>query len=183
MIETIAVISTIICVWLTTKRHILSWPIGLLAVVFYAVVFWNSKLYSDFGLQFFFFAQGIVGWLTWKKNLEDKSYTKIETLSKWAKIYWIIIGLGVYFIVGWTMYRFTDASAPWVDSFVAVFSLIANWLLARRKIESWWIWILVDIIYIALFVYKGLYLSSGLYLILLILAIKGLKDWKKSYVS
>ena len=177
MIETLAVIFTIICVWLTTKRHILSWPIGLLGIIFYAFVFWKSKLYSDFGLQFVFFAQGIVGWVTWKNHLEDKIHTKIEILSGWAKLYWITIGLWAYFIVGLIMSRYTNASAPWIDSFVAVFSLIANWLLAKRKIESWYIWIVVDVIYIGLFIYKGLYLSAILYWVLAILAVQGLKSW------
>jgi len=92
-----------------------------------------------------------------------------------------MIGMWAYLVIGFLMYFYTDASAPWVDSFVAVFSLFANWLLAKRKIENWWIWILVDIIYIGLFIFKELYLSAGLYAILLILAIKGLVDWKKSY--
>lgn len=181
MIELLAVIFTLLSVWLTTKRHVMSWPIGLFAIAFYTLVFWQSKLYSDFGLQFIFFGQGIYGAFYWWRNREDKVHAKIGILSGWAKLYWITIGLWAYFIVGWTMYRFTDASAPWVDSFVAVFSLIANWLLARRKIESWWIWILVDVIYIALFAYKGLYMSSGLYLILLVIAIYGLKEWNLHY--
>ena len=177
MIETIAVILTIICVWLTTKRHILAWPISLIAVVFYAFVFWDAKLYSDFGLQFFFFAQGIVGWITWKRNLEDTSHTKIEKLSNQNKLYWLSIGIVSYFIVANIMSHYTDAAAPWIDSFVAVFSLIANWLLAKRKIENWWIWITVDFVYVGLFIYKGLYLSAGLYFVLLLIALQGMKSW------
>ena len=75
------------------------------------------------------------------------------------------------------MKHYTDASVPWGDSLVAVGSLIANWLLAKRKIESWYIWIGADIIYIGLFIYKGLFLSAILYWILAILAVQGLKNW------
>jgi nicotinamide mononucleotide transporter len=95
------------------------------------------------------------------------------------RIAWLMIGMWVYLMVAFLLYFYTDASLPWVDSLVAVFSLIANWLLARRKIENWVIWIVLDVIYIALFASKGLYLSSGLYFILLVLAIKGFRDWKK----
>jgi nicotinamide mononucleotide transporter len=179
MIEVLAVIFTLLCVWLTTKRHILSWPIGILAVIFYAIVFWNAKLYSDFGLQFFFFGQSIVGWITWKNHLEDKSHTKIEALTTWQKWYWFMIGLWAYGVLAFTMKNYTNASVPWADSLVAVGSLIANWLLAKRKFESWYIWIGVDAICVGLFLYKGLFWSAGLYGILLFLAIKGLKDWKK----
>lgn len=179
MIEFLAVIFTLLCVWLTTKRHIMSWPIGLFGVAFYMLVFWQAKLYADFGLQFVFFGQGIYGAFHWLQNREDRVHTKISSMTPLQRIFWISIGLWAYVTVAFVLQFYTDAALPWVDSFVAVFSLVANWLLARRKIENWWIWITVNVIYIALFAFKGLYMSSGLYLILLILAIKGLKDWKK----
>lgn len=179
MIEVLAVIFTLLSVWLTTKRHILSWPIGLFAVAFYALVFWQSKLYSDFGLQFIFFGQGIYGAFHWLNNREDKAHANIAVMTPLQRTFWITIGMWTYLMVAFMMYFYTDASLPWVDSFVAVFSLVANWLLARRKIENWILWIILDVIYVAMFAFKGLYLSSGLYFILLILAIKGFKDWKK----
>lgn len=180
-IEFLAVIFTLLCVWLTTKRHIFSWPVGLIGVGLYSIVFWNSKLYSDFGLQIVFLIQGIIGMTNWIKNREDTIHTKIEYLIPLHRIFWILMGIIIYLIVSFLMYLYTDASAPWIDSFVAVFSLIANWLLAKRKIENWYIWIIVDIIYIGLFIYKELYLSSILYFILLILAIRGLNEWKLYY--
>jgi len=182
-IETLAVLFTLLSVWLTTKRHVLSWPTGLFAVAFYTLVFWQSKLYSDFGLQFIFFGQGIYGAFHWWRNREDKVHAKIGLMTPLQRTFWISMGMWAYLMVAFVMYFYTDAAAPWVDSFVAVFSLVANWLLARRKIENWIIWIVVDVIYIALFAYKGLYLSSGLYFILLILAIKGFKDWRKCLVA
>ncbi len=183
VIEAFAVFFTLLCVWLTTKRHILSWPIGLIGVALYSIVFWNSKLYSDFGLQFIFFAQGIFGMFHWLKYREDKVHTKIEYMTPIQRIFWGMTGMWAYLVIAFIMYFYTDASAPWIDSFVAVFSLIANWLLAKRKIETWNIWILVDVIYIGLFIFKELYLSAGLYAVLLILAIKGLLDWRKSYIK
>ena len=183
MIEFLAVIFTLLCVWLTVKRHVMSWPIGLFAVSFYMLVFWQTKLYSDFGLQFIFFAQGIYGAFNWFKNREDQVHTKVETLSFIERIFWLFTGAFSWLLLAFIMDYFTDASVPWIDSFVAVFSLIANWILAKRKIESWVIWIGVDLIYINLFLFKELYWSAGLYAILLLLAIKGLKDWKKCLVA
>jgi nicotinamide mononucleotide transporter len=143
------------------------------------LVFWQAKLYSDFGLQFIFFAQGIYGAFNWLKNREDQVHTRVETLTHPERLFWLFSGSIVYVGVAALMDRYTDASVPWIDSFVAVFSLIANWILAKRKIESWVIWIAVDLIYINLFLFKELYWSAGLYAILLLLAIKGLRDWKK----
>lgn len=179
MIEFLAVIFTLLSVWLTIKRHVLSWPIGLFAIAFYMLVFWQTKLYSDFGLQFIFFGQGIYGAFNWFYHREDKVHTKVETLSHTERVFWLFSGAIIYVVVAALMDKYTNASVPWIDSFVAVFSLIANWILARRKIESWVIWIGVDLIYINLFIFKDLYWSAGLYGILLFLAIKGLKDWKK----
>ena len=179
MIEFLAVIFTLLSVWLTIKRHVMSWPVGLFAVAFYMLVFWQTKLYSDFGLQFIFFAQGIYGAINWFKNREDQVHTKVEILTHSERLFWLFSGSVVYVGVAALMDRYTDASVPWIDSFVAVFSLIANWILAKRKIESWVIWIGVDLIYINLFLFKELYWSAGLYAILLLLAIKGLKDWKR----
>jgi nicotinamide mononucleotide transporter len=179
MIEFLAVIFTLLCVWLTTKRHIMSWPIGLFGIAFYMLVFWKTKLYSDFGLQFIFFVQSLAGLWIWIKNREDKVHTKVETLTHPERLFWLFTGAVSYVGISALMDRYTDAAVPWIDSFVAVFSLIANWLLAKRKIESWVIWIGVDLIYINLFIFKELYWSAGLYGILLLLAIKGLRDWKK----
>jgi len=183
IIEALAVTFTLLSVWLTTKRHVMSWPIGLFAVAFYALVFWQSKLYADFGLQFIFFGQGLYGAFYWLHNREDKVHAKIEMMTPLQRIAWLMLGMWAYLLTAFLLYFYTDASAPWVDSFVAVFSLVANWLLARRKIENWIIWIVLDVVYVALFAFKGLYLSSGLYFILLVLAIKGFKDWKKCLVA
>ena len=93
VIEAFAVFFTLLCVWLTTKRHILSWPIGLIGVALYSIVFWNSKLYSDFGLQFIFFAQGIFGMFHWLKYREDKVHTRIEYMTPIQRIFWAMIGM------------------------------------------------------------------------------------------
>lgn len=178
--EIFAVIFTLLCVWLAMKRNVLSWPIGLIGVILYSFIFWNTKLYSDFILQIIFFIQGIIGWLYWFKNKEDNTNkTKIDNLTSNDKIKWVIFSIISYIIISLLLSNYTDASAPWIDSFVAINSLIANWLLAKRKIENWYIWIMVDIIYIGLFIYKELYLSAGLYLILGIISVNSLIEWNK----
>jgi len=180
IIEGLAVIFTLVCVWLAAKRHVLSWPIGMIAAVFYAIVFYDTNLYADFALQFVFFIQGIIGWMFWKRNLEKESQLiKIESMNLFETFKWFfisIIGVNIVFLI---LINYTNASAPLLDSIVAVNSLIANWLLAKRKLQNWILWIIIDVIYIGLFIYKGLYLSAGLYLILGVMAYLGLKNWLK----
>jgi nicotinamide mononucleotide transporter len=182
--EILAAVFTLLCVILTIKRNILSWPVSIIGIIFYIFVFLEQKLYSDFIIQFIFLFQSISGWIFWKNNLEEESelVTKVETLSDFYLLYWFVIGIFSWIFLAISMKKYTDASLPWVDSFVAIWSLIANWLLAKRKIESWIIWIIVDVIYIFLFLYKGLYASTILYSILLILAYQGLKNWKKHLI-
>jgi len=178
--EIIAVVFSLICVILTIKRNILCWPTGLVAVAAYAIVFFDVKLYADLGLQAVFFFQGIYGWWYWKKADEGNPppITKLTPMDWRIYAQWFVL---VYFAVVMALKIFTDSNVIFVDTFVATGSLIANLMLAHKKLESWKLWIIVDVVYVCLFLYKGLYMSSVLYLIFLGMAINGLISWKKAY--
>lgn len=178
MIELFASSLTLLCVWLTTKKNLLSWPIGIIATILYSLIFFNVKLYADFFLQIIFFIQSLYGWFNWSTNKQSNSKVVIQELNKIEIFKYFIL-----FIVGWySLFKFltiyTEASIPFIDSQLAVLCIIANWLLSKRIIQNWIIWIYVDFIYIFLYYYKELYISSGLYLILLFLAINGYINWK-----
>jgi len=180
-IEIIAALLTLWCVYLTTKGKLLSWPVGIWAVCLYAVIFFNEKLYADFVLQGFFAIQGIIGFILWyrKGEVKDNTITKVERLSNNHRLFLSVVVASIYILVAYTLKVYTDASLPFIDSLVAVLSLFANFLLMKRKIENWYVWISVNAIYIGLFIFKGLFISAGLYFILLILAVKGFREWQK----
>lgn len=182
LIEIIAVIFSLICVIFTVKENILAWPIGIIGIAAYAFIFFDTKLFADFGLQFIFIAQSIYGWWYWKR---DASGIK-PPITRLSPLY-IFIGVVVFTVVWYLIYQvlssFTTANLPLIDSFAALGSLTANFLLAKKKLDNWVIWIIVDIIYIGLFISKGLYLSSGLYLVFLVLSVFGLIEWIKEYKS
>lgn len=182
IIEFIAAFFTLLCVILTTQRNIFSWVIGIIAICLYAILFYNEKLYADFSLQIIFGIQSIMGYIQWNKNKENYNpyITKVEKLNINQRLRWIFPIIILYIIIAYLFDNYTDASLPYIDSLVAVLSLVANYFLIKRKIENWYIWIFVDIIYVGLFLYKGLILSSILYFILFILAIKGYKQWYKN---
>jgi len=182
MIELFAVIFTLLCVLLTTSRNILSWPVGIVAIVLYAHIFFNNQLYADFILQIIFGIQSVIGYIEWSRNKEvNRTYTtKVERLSNAQRIYWLLFSLFLYGITSYLFDTYTNASLPYIDSLVATFSLVANYLLAKRKIESWYIWIVVDLIYIGLFIFKELYLSAILYAFLFRIAINGYNKWKQN---
>lgn len=179
--EIVAVAFSLACVWLAMQRHILNWPAGIIAVSAYFWLFYEIRLYADMALQLVFFVQGIYGWYNWKQGSEDK-ITPVYLGNPQRLLYAALIiafaGTGALLLI-----RFTDASTPYADALAATVSLAANWLMARKKIENWILWISADLIYILLFAYKELYLSSGIYVVFLILSIKGLISWSRESVT
>lgn len=176
-IETIASVLTVLCVWLAAKNLIWNWPVSILASLIYAYVFWNSQLFSDMYLQFFFVASQFFGWISWN----SRNYSKIGRLSNLYRLVWVMVA--VVLSIFWGMYiqkLHPNQSYPWWDAGTTCFSIVAILLQARHKIENWYVWIAVNIVYIPLYLCKSLYLTAIVYGILLILAIKGLKIWKNS---
>lgn len=178
VIEIIAVVFSLVCTWLAVKKHILNWPMGIIAVVAYMILFYREKLYADMMLQVIFMAQGFYGWYNWIYKKENEELN-VESLSLIEKISYFFLITTFSIIWCYFLINYTNASSPVVDSFVSTISLLANWLMARKKIENWILWILADAIYIGLFWYKELYLSSFIYLVFLFLAFKGYIDWNK----
>ena len=176
-LELIAVIFTLICVWLTTKNKVSSWPIGIIGVILYSILFYQVHLYAEVITQIVFLIQSFYGWYNWAK-LGDKPPALITTLSNKEKMGWTAVILGSTGIM-YSILIHTNAAVPLVDSFTTSVSLVANWLLAKRKIENWWLWIFIDLIYVGMFAYKSLFVTSALYLIFFFMSNYGLKNWKK----
>jgi nicotinamide mononucleotide transporter len=177
--EIIAVVFSLICVILTIRRNIWCWVTGMVGVVFYAYVFYDTKLYADMVLQAVYFAQSIYGMEMWVRNGGMDKKVKVVRLEMMDMFMHGAILMGTWLLIAYLMFSYTDNSIPAIDAFLSVASLFANYYLAKRILESWFIWIVVDIGYIGVFLYKDLYLSSGLYFVFLIMAIYGLLEWKK----
>ncbi len=179
VIEIIAVVFSLACIVLAVKKHFLNWPVGIIGTAAYMVLFYREKLYADMMLQLVFISQGIYGWYNWTRKQQNTETIEVEHLSVTQRIYTLLFIAGFYTLWFLILYNYTDASTPYVDALAATISLTANWLMAKKRTDNWILWILVDIIYIFLFYYKGLYLSSVTYTVFLILSIKGFIDWNK----
>ena len=180
-LELIAVAFSIACVVFAARRHIGTWPAGIVAVIAYFVVFVDTKLYADAVLQLVFLAQGIYGWLRWTRGggaSESDGPVDVLRMSERVRLA-VLIPLAAL-LIGIVLSRYTDASRPYVDATVSVLSLAANWLLARRMLENWVLWLTADVIYIWLFLSKGLVASAALYTLFLALAIAGWRAWLHS---
>lgn len=179
-IEAAATVFGMIAVWLIIRRNILCWPAGLIQVLLYIYIFLEAKLYSDMILHVIYVFLQIYGWYNWLQGGMDKSALKISVLSG-QLLRWISVSLLGTYVWGSLMGHFTDASVPYLDAFTTVVSLAAQWLMVQKKLESWLFWIAVDIVAIGVYWYKELYLTTGLYVVFLVMSIIGYYSWKQVY--
>ena len=178
-LEWLAAVLVLVNVALVALRSVWNYPFALVAVSLYAFVFYEAKLYSDMLLQGFFFILNLYGLFLWVRARDD-SGIPVGWLSERARWIWGGVTFGAWIVWSTAMHRFTDAAAPWVDGGIAMMSITAQWLLARRRVESWWLWIGVDLIAVPLFAWRGLYATSAVYVVLLGLSIDGLLQWRRA---
>ena len=181
-LEPVAVAFGIVSVWLSTRQNILSWPTALVNVALYFVIFGQHKLYADMGLQVVYFALSLYGWYEWKYGGANRSELPV-TRATWRHAA-VLVPLGVIFgsALAILLSRTTDASLPWVDSGATTTSLIAQWMMTRKLLQNWLIWVAVDVVYVAMFIFKDLYLTAGLYAVFLVLAAMGYVQWRRTLV-
>jgi len=180
-LEIIAVIVSALAVWLTARRHLWCWPIGLVSVLLYARIFLVAKLYSDLLLQLIFAVMQLYGWWQWKSgaSAQDSQHIQPQRLPQQGLLAGLLAGVGGSVVLGYVMASFTDAHIPWLDSALTSFSLVAQFWMARKYVANWWLWIAVDIIYVGVYIYKDLNLTAGLYAGFIVLAVIGLRNWRR----
>ncbi len=182
VLEWLGVFTGILCVWLAAKNNIWNWPIAIISVSIYIFIFFESKLYADMGLQFYFFAMNAYGWYFWSRQKNNLQKDRPITLITRKEILLSIVGVIVFtLIIGLFLHQNTDASFPFIDSFCTACSLIAQLFLARKVLQNWLIWIFVDIIYVSVYFAKGLYATGLMYALYIFIATVGYIDWKKIY--
>ncbi|MEK7950869.1 nicotinamide riboside transporter PnuC [Luteolibacter soli] len=170
------------CVWLVTRGNIWNWPIGLANNVFFAVLFWRSRLYADFGLQGVYFILGVWGWWQWLHGGTNRSHL---TVSHTRRAEWL--GIALFLTLGtWGLRELliaVNGAAPFWDAVTTILCLAAQYLLCRKRLENWWLWIAADIIYVPLYLSRHLPLTAILYAGFIGLCIVGLIRWKRELVT
>jgi nicotinamide mononucleotide transporter len=179
LIEWIAVLLGFGCVWLNAAENIWGWPLGILNVCLYLMIFFRAKLYADVSLQVFFLGACIYGWYQWLHGGANRTELSI-TRSSWQEwLSYLGIGTAGLLLIGFFFDRYTDADLAYWDAYTTSFSLVAQVLLARKKLENWLIWIAVDVIAIGIYYYKGLYPTAFLYVGYLLIATGGYFNWRR----
>jgi nicotinamide mononucleotide transporter len=178
--EVLGFVTGALCVWLLARQIIWNWPIGIANNALYLIVFLRSGLYGDAGLQVVYMLLGAYGWWTWLHVTPGRTELPITRTSS-ATWTWLVPATGVAVIaLTYFLARFTDSTVPGWDGFTTALSLAAIYGQSRKYVESWWIWIAADVIYIPLYIYKNLRLTSVLYLVFLILCVIGLREWRRA---
>lgn len=180
-LEITAVLVNVLGVWLTARRTPWCWPVGVVAVLLYVWIFYDVKLYSDMLLQVVFALLQGYGWWRWKTGRMDNGRVLIEPLPINLAVISLAAGAVISVALGAAMAHFTDASLPWLDAALTGFSLVASYWAARKFIASWWLWIILDVIYTGLYFHKDLPLTAVLYAGFILLAAYGLRAWQRDW--
>ena len=180
-LEWIAALAGAVSVYLSARENIWSWPTAIVNVGLYIIVFRRAGLYSDMGLQVVYLALSIYGWYQWLYGGANR--TELTVSRATAREWLIVTPIVLVFWIALARYTATlpGVALPSLDAGLATVSLVAQWMMTRKIIENWMLWIVADIIYVPMYVYKGLPVTAVLYAVFLVLAVVGLRSWSRSY--
>ena len=179
MTEVLGFVTGAACVMLVVRQNIWNYPIGLANNLFFIILFWQTRLYGDMGLQVVYVVLAILGWYWWLHGGEHHSRLKVRQTGVMEACVLTVVCAALTF--GFTLYfRSVNDSAPFLDALTTSLSLVAQWLLNGKRIENWFVWITADIIYVYLYASKGLILTSVLYAGFIGLCIAGLIAWRRA---
>ncbi len=164
---------------LIVRRSIWNYPFGLAMVALYGWVFYGARLYSDAGLQVFFFVVQIYGWWNWHRARGGDGLVRVGLLSNAGRLIWCGVILAATVAEGWYLANYTVDSAPWMDANTTAMSVVAQYLLSVRRIENWILWIVTDAVQVGLYAWKGLYPTTALYALFLVISIFGFRAWAR----
>lgn len=186
-IEIVGVITGLLCVYLAAANSIWNWPIAIISTALYVYIFGRASLYADMLQYIYLCGTSIYGWIYWSRHPQTEDRTPVVRISKKQIFISAIVVIIVTPALGFTLITFASKlhynppAYPYLDSFCTTCSLVAQILLARKVIENWLIWVFVDIIYVVVYFLKHLQITSGMFAILIIIAIFGYVDWLKTY--
>ena len=184
MEHTLEIIGTfvgLVYLWLEYKASIWLWIASIIMPAIYIFVYYEAGLYADFGINIYYLGAAVYGWFIWKYGNKSKEQKELPITcipnKSWLKS--LIVFIVTLIIIAWLLINYTDSNVPWWDAFTTALSIIGMWMLARKDLEQWWVWFVVDVISVGLYIYKELYFTAGLYGLYATIAIFGWLNWKK----
>lgn len=180
-IELLGTIFGLLYIVLSIKQNIWCWPVGLITSALYIYVFFQTKFYADMSLQVYYLVVSIYGWYHWMYGSRSKKQDDLKISRTGIKLALVltVITLILFGLIAFILVNYTDSEIPYWDAFTTAGSFVATWMLARKLIEHWLVWIVVDAVSLGLYVYKGLYPTVVLFAVYTLLALLGYIEWKK----
>ncbi|TIH17132.1 nicotinamide riboside transporter PnuC [Marinifilum sp. JC120] len=179
--EQLSIATGLIYILLSVRQNPLCWPFGIISVAIWMVIVFQGKLYSDAFLQFVYVVLGFYGWYQWLRGGKDSTPLKVQRVDRKLALRLGAIGLIAFVPTGYLMENYLEASFPWWDALTTVISLIAQYLLAKKYMENWLLWITADVMYIGIYYAKGWVGYSGLMGVYTAMAVLGFISWLRSY--
>ena len=188
-LEIIGTIIGLVYLWLEYHASIYLWVASVVMPVVYTFIFFDAGLYADMGIQIYYVLASVYGFICWRWAISRKNKAaSIERLKIAHTPHRLITPLSIIsivltFIIAYILISFTDSNVPWWDSVTTSLSIVAMWLMARKYIEQWWVWLIVDVVSAGVYIYKDLYFTAGLYALYAVIAYFGYKKWKELMIA
>lgn len=178
-LELASFVLSVATVWLNIRQNHWAWLLAILSSALYGMVFFDSKLYGDMGLQLVFISVSIWGWRQWLKGDDSNARLAVTALAPRARWQAAAGWLAGFALLAWFLKSYTDTDVPNADAFLTAGSLVGQLLLSRKKVENWHVWIIVDVLYVGLYLHKHLVLTAVLYAVFVAMAVAGLRAWRR----
>ncbi|RKD89709.1 nicotinamide riboside transporter PnuC [Mangrovibacterium diazotrophicum] len=178
-VEVTGTILGFVYIFLSIKQNILTWPVGLLSSALYVYVFFVAKFYADMALQVYYVVVSLYGWYFWLKG-NPKEDSQLEVSQTPQKLWLWLVGASVLFfvLIEFVLQHYTDSPVPMGDALTTALSLVATWMLARKYLEHWLIWVFVDFFSAVLYAIKGLWPTFVLFMVYTVMAFVGYLKWR-----
>ena len=180
IVEIVGTISGLLFLYLEIKQNKWLWPVGLLTSAMYIYVFFIAKLYADMSLQFYYLFISIYGWIAWSRGKQaDKKELTVSKLTPVLFGKLVLVSGVIYAIIAYVLVNFTDGAIPYWDAFTTALNIVATWMLARKILEQWLFWVVVNSVSFGLYIYKDLKFTAILFFFYTTMAVVGYFQWKK----
>ena len=181
-IEIFGVVTGIIYVILEVRQNRLLWPLGIITSAAYVIIFFTGKFYADMGLQVYYVLISIYGWYYWSRggSQRERQELPVVRINNKQSLLLFIVLLFIWAVIYVVLDRYTDSTVPVGDSFTTAMAIVATWMLTRKIIEQWFLWIIANSVSIGLYICKGLYPTVILYAVYTAMAVYGYIEWNRS---
>lgn len=184
-IEILGTIVGLIYLWQEYRASIYLWITSIIMPAIYLYVYYQAGLYADFGINIYYLVIALYGWLAWRYNFSlrgkraDSNELSISHINQLTFLRLFLLFLAAWAVISYILIHFTNSTVPFTDAFTTALSIVGMYMLARKYIEQWWVWLVVDVVSSALYIYKELYFTAVLYALYAIIAIFGYRKWKQ----